>query len=98
MQLARERGTLVFLLLQETTRQRAVALLRCSQAVLRLLKLLEVRHHPVGFVQRPIGREVLLGRYVIGIAADPIADNHERVHDDHLAKRFGREPPHIELT
>ena len=79
-------------------RDSAIALLRRLQAVLRLLKLLEVRHHPVGFVQRPIGREVLLGRYVIGIAADPVTDDHERVHDDDLAKRLGSEPPHIELT
>jgi len=85
VQLAGELAALVFLLFQETARQRAVALLRCSQAVLRLLQLLEVCHHPVGFVRWPIGREVLLGRNVIGIAADPIADNHQRVHEDHLA-------------
>src|ERR1700730_1325695 len=32
------------------------------------------------------------------MAADPITDDHERVHDDDLAKRLGSEPPHIELT
>jgi hypothetical protein len=35
---------------------------------------------------------------VKGVAADPITDHHQRVHDQHLAECFGRETLPIELT